>query len=149
MTRLDNWQSNLSTLIESKRNEPFKFGTFDCSLWAGLAIEAVSGKNIYDSYLGKYTTALGALKKLKQIDKVAQPIQLFERHFGERQPIAFAKKGDLVYTSNAELDIELPTDFDTFGPVVGVCYGQNSIFVGEQGLIEINTLQLDGCLWVS
>lgn len=148
MARLDNWQSNLSALIESKRNEPFKFGTFDCSLWAGLAIEAVNGKNIYDSYLGRYTTAAGALKKLRQIDKVSQPIELFQNYLGESQPIAFAKKGDLVYTSNIKLNINLFIEPDVFGPVIGVCYGQNSMFVGEQGLIEINTLHLDSCLWV-
>lgn len=147
--RLDNWQTNLSALIEAKRNEEFKFGTFDCSLWATLAIEAVNGLNIYEQYIGRYTTPTGALKKLRKVDQVNQPIELFEKYLGERQPIAFAKKGDVVFTSNPDLDIELPTDFDIFGPVIGVCYGQNSIFVGEQGLLEVNTLQLDGCLWVS
>lgn len=147
--RLDNWQTNLSSLIESKRNEEFKFGTFDCSLWACMAIEAVNGLVIHDRYLGRYTTPTGALKKLRQLDQVKQPIELFEKYLGERQAIAFAKKGDVVFTSNPDLDIELPVDFDIFGPVLGVCYGQNSIFVGEYGLLEVNTLQLDGCLWVS
>ena len=148
MARLDNWQSNLSALIEAKRKEPFAFGSFDCSLWAGMAIEAVNGVDIYSPYVGRYSTALGALKKLKQIDKVSKPIEVFDKNLGERQPIAFAKKGDIVFTSNPDIDIQLPDDFDTFGPVLGVCYGQNSIFVGEAGLIEITTLQLDGCLWV-
>ena len=149
MARLDNWQTNLTELIESKRAETFKFGRFDCSLWAMMAIEAVNGLNIYDKYLGKYTTATGALKKLRQVDQVSQPIELFEKYLSERQPIAFAKKGDIVFTSSEDIDITIPTDFDVFGPVIGVCYGQNSIFVGENGLLEINTLQLDGCLWVS
>lgn len=147
--RHDNWQNRLSQLIEDKRAEPFKLGTFDCSLWAMLAIEAVNELNIYDSYLGKYTTATGALKQLRKVDNVKQPFELFSKYLGESQPIAFAKKGDVVFTSNPDIDIDLPTDFDTFGPVPGVCYGQNSIFVGEFGLLEINTLQLDCCLWVS
>lgn len=147
--RHDNWQTQLSELIESKRSEPFAFGTFDCSLWAMLAVEAVNGLNMYERYIGKYSTPTGALKKLRQVDQVKQPIELFQKYLGDSQPIAFAKKGDIVFTSNPSLDIELPTDFDLFGPVPGVCYGQNSIFVGEHGLLEINTLQLDCCLWVS
>ncbi len=146
MARLANWQANLTALIEIKRNEPFAFGTFDCSLWAGLAIEAVNGINIYSKYTGTYTTAFGAAKRLRQVDKVKTPIEVFDKALGERQPIAFAKKGDIVFTSDSEL---VPGHFDAFGPVLGVCYGHNSVFVGELGLILIETFKLDGCLWVS
>lgn len=149
MARLDNWQTNLSQLIEEKRKEPFEFGTFDCSLWAGFAVEAVTGTNLYAPYLGKYTTALGALRKLKQNDDVSKPVEFFQKHFGEIQPIAFARKGDIVlaYTGNEQID--LPLEFEEFGPTIGICYGHTSLFLGEDGLVEVETLKLDACLWVS
>lgn len=149
MARLANWQNNLVALIEAKKAEPFKFGTFDCSLWAMMAIEQVNGIALYERYIGTYSKPIGALKKLRQIDDVEQPIDLFKKYLGEPQPISMAKSGDVVFTSTEGLEFDLPSDIDVFGPVIGVCYGAKSIFVGEEGLIFVDTLGLDGCLWVS
>ena len=149
MARLDNWQNNLAELIEEKRSEPFQFGTFDCSLWACMAIEAVTGHKLHESYLGAYKTAKGALKKLRQIDNVKTPLDFFIKYLGETKGVGFAKPGDVVFASSDNLQFELPADSDIFGPVIGVCYGSHSIFLGETGLVFVETLKLDGCLCLS
>lgn len=148
MARLDNWQTNLTNLAHEKQNEPFKFGTFDCSLWAMLAIEQVNGLNMFKKYLGKYSTGRGALRKLVTVDGVVQPIELFEKYLGERKPIGLARKGDIVFTASPDI-AGMPSDLEVFGPVIGVCFGRFSKFVGETELIDIDTFKLDGSLWVS
>lgn len=150
MTRLANWQNNLSSLIEQKRKEPFDFPTWNCLTWAAFAIKAVRGDDILAKYHGKYKTEKGAASLLRKIDKVTSSQALLEKHLGEPRPVAFARMGDIVLLENPdELHLELPADVKLFGPVPGVCYGQFSFFVGEFGLVEVNTMLLGQALWVS
>jgi hypothetical protein len=145
MNRVDNWQENLSDLIRKNRDEPFEFGKFDCTLWAFQAIKASTDIDNAKRYLkGKgYSTAKGALRLLLRVDGVNQPIELMDKLLGERQPIAFARKGDIVSVDASKAGLNVPSSIDVFGPVLGVCYGANSFFVGEFGLIEAPTLTLD------
>jgi hypothetical protein len=149
MARLENWQTNLSSLINSKRELPFNFPTFNCLLWAFEAIEAVTGNDLGIDYRGNFTTPLSAGRLMRKIDKVETSQALLEKYLGELQPISFARTGDIVFASTSEEDLELPADTELFGPVPGVCYGTISYFVGEFGLIEFETLKLGQALWVS
>jgi hypothetical protein len=74
---------------------------------------------------------------LKKVDGVEQPVDLFIKHLGELQPIGFARPGDLVFKDDAQ------------GMVPGVCIGARSVFVGENGLEEVGTIELSGAIWVS
>lgn len=149
MTRLANWQTNLSALIEDKRNEPFDFPKWNCLMWASSGIEAVNGSKILAKYEGKYKTQKAAAKLLRKLDNVTTSQALLEKHLGELRPIAFARHGDIVLADENTGGLVLPADLALFGPVPGVCYGPISYFAGEQGLIDVPTLQLGHCLWVS
>lgn len=149
MARLDNWQNNLSALIEAKRNEPFIFKTHNCLLWVLSAVEACTGKDLAEPYRGNYTTEKSAARLLRKIDKADSCLAMLQKHLGELKPIAFARAGDIVILDPSKSDLELPTDTNLFGLVPGVCYGVVSYFVGEHGLIEYETLRLEGALWVS
>ena len=146
MARLDNWQTNLSQLIESKRQEPFNFPTWNCLLWALESIKAVTGNDYSLEFGGTYTNELGAAKLFKK-QNLAGSQEFLEKHLNNQaKPIAFARQGDIVFTDNVEL---MPTDIKLFGFVPGVCYGAVSFFVGEFGLIQLETLQLGSAIWVS
>jgi hypothetical protein len=149
MARLDNWNTDLSALIEEKRFLPFDWPTFNCVIWASQAVQIVNGLDIHAPYVGKYKTANGSLKQLRKIDNVKTPIELFQKYLGELQPISLARKGDLVFTKDVQEGINIASDSKAFGPVVGVCYGHTSFFVGAEGLIEVETLQLGQALWVN
>lgn len=142
MNRLDNWQQHLSDLIRERQDTPFSFGAFDCTLFAMQAINAVIGVDYSGPYAGKYNTAKGALKLLRKVGNVKTPIELMDTFLGERKPIAFARKGDIVAVDAGKAGFNVPNDIDIFGPVIGVCYGELSFFVGEQGLITLPTLDL-------
>lgn len=150
MARLNDWQTNLSFLLEAKRNEPFSFPTHNCLMFCLDAIEAVTGNDHSIAYSGKYQTEKQAAAMLRKIDKVKTTQQLLELKLNQTlQPISFARMGDIVLTDGLDVGIQLPTDIKLFGLVPGVCYGQFSYFVGEQGLVQTETLRLGGTLWVS
>jgi hypothetical protein len=149
MARLLDWQNNLAELIEAKRHEPFDFPTHNCLVWASQAIVAVRGDDILAEYHGKYSTERAAATLLRKLDNVTTSQALLEKHLGELRPVAFARPGDIVLVDPVETELGLPADIELFGPVPGVCNGVISYFVGELGLVEIETLRLGQALWVS
>jgi hypothetical protein len=142
MNRHDDWQNRLSNLIRERQNTPFEFGTFDCTLWAMEGIKAVIDIDYSGPYAGNYNSAKGALKILQKVGNVKQPIELIDNYLGERKPIAFARKGDIVAVDAGKAGLSVPSSIDVFGPVLGVCYGDISFFVGEHGLISWPTIEL-------
>ncbi len=150
MARLDNWQNNLSELIEAKRNEPFSFPSHNCLMFVLDAVKAVTGQDYSKNYRGKYKTEKQAASMLRKVDNVKTTQQLLELKLNQTlQPISFARMGDIVLINPLEASLDLPTDIKLFGLVPGVCYGEFSYFVAEQGLIQVETLKLGGTLWVS
>jgi hypothetical protein len=149
MSRLDNWQNNLSALIEESRHKPFDFPNWNCLEWAASGVKAVSGLDILEKYRGKYKTEKGAAKLLRQIDKVESSEELLSKYLSEPKGLAFARMGDIVLAKPNQAELELPSDMQLFGPVPGICYGTTSYFVGENGLVDVPTLSLGKALWVS
>lgn len=147
--RLDNWQNNLSLFIEEKRNVPFDFPNWNCLFWTIGCVEQVIGQDYLAAYRGQFKTEKGAAKLLRKIDKVDTSQAFLEKYFGEVKPVAFARKGDIVLVDPEETGLDLPADAALFGTVPGICYGTISYFLGENGLVEFETLRLGGSLWVS
>lgn len=149
MARLDNWQNNLQSLIEESREKPFDFANWNCAFWVSACVEAVTGFDPTEQYKGQFKTEKQAATLLRKLDKVSTTQELFEKHFDEAKPIAFAKMGDIVLCDPADVQLDLPADVTLFGMVPGICYGQFSYFVGELGLVEVETLKLGQAIWVS
>jgi hypothetical protein len=142
MTRLDNWQANLSDLIRAREKEPFDIVNFNCLMWALEAVEAITGESHYKLFAGKFKTVKGAARVLRIKGKVETSAQFLENLLGERQHIFFVRKGDIVITDSQDPLLTLPSDVALFGSPVGVCYGELTYFVGEAGLVSFQTLQL-------
>ena len=147
--RLDNWQNNLSGLIEERRNKPFNFIDSNCLLWAFDAIEAVTGNDLFSDYRGKYKSEMQASLLLRKTDDVKTSEQLLVKKLGKTRKISFARQGDIVFVNPKNIDLFLPADIKLFGLVPGVCYGSTSFFVGEFGLVQVQTLMLGKTIWVS
>lgn len=122
--RKENWLECLHEYLDSVYDKPFKWGTHDCCYFSASCVEAMTGKNPMKF---KYKTKTGALRLIKKI-----PLdKRLEKIFGKPIALAAAKRGDIM------LQI-----FDGFDGV-GVCIGENSLFVGEtdrEGLIPVPTL---------
>lgn len=57
--RYSDWPKRLSDYLESKKNTPFEWGVNDCIMFAAKGLEAITGQNHYQEYVG-YTTEVGA-----------------------------------------------------------------------------------------
>ena len=147
--RKENWQNDLSSYLDSVRHTPFDFPTHNCLMFVFGAIEAITGQDLGEPYRGKYKDERSAARLLRKTDNVKTSEELLEKHFGEPKPLAFARLGDIVFVDPLNAELELPSDIDLFGPVPGICYGSVSFFVGENGLLQFETLRLDKTLWVS
>lgn len=146
MARLDNWQSELTAFIEEKRFEPFDFANWNCMFWTLGCVEVITGQDFAAPYKGKFKNELGASKLLRKLDGVSNSLEFLEKYFDEPKSIAFARMGDIVLV-DAD-DIDLPADAELFGAIPGICYGHLSYFLGETGLIEVETLRLGQTIWV-
>lgn len=92
--RYENWPNLLEAYIDSKRNEPFKWGTNDCALFAKGAIEAVLVESSTSDLVIRYRSATGAMKWL--VDHEADDLwDYMDKHF-ERIPVKMAQRGDLI-----------------------------------------------------
>lgn len=149
--RHENWQTRLTDIIHSREQEPFDFPTFNCLTLAMDGIEAVTGEDYFKAYRGKYKTETQAKRLLKNVDNVKTSQELIVLKLGNPalQPVAFARLGDIVFIDEASEELGDVADVKLFGPIPGICYGANSYFVGEHGLVQLSTLRLSSAIWVS
>lgn len=64
--RLPDWEARLLALLDEAAARPFELGRWDCALFGGAAVLAVTGNDIARPYIGKYTTAAGYMRQLKR-----------------------------------------------------------------------------------
>lgn len=106
--KLNDAQERLFKLVASKEDQEFAFGTNDCALFGGEAIEAVTGVNPTAEFKGHYKTRIGG-------------IRLMRKH-GYQDHFDFLAKN---YS-------EIPAVFATFGDI-GIAEGVN----GEDAIVLI------------
>ncbi|QSX32451.1 hypothetical protein JYB87_11805 [Shewanella avicenniae] len=61
-----NWPTHLNRYILENLNTPFKWGEFDCCLFAANAVKAMTGEDYAAAFRGKYSTKAGATKALSR-----------------------------------------------------------------------------------
>lgn len=61
-----NWPTRLNRYILDNLKTPFKWGEFDCCLFAANAIMAMTGTDYAAAFRGKYSTKAGATKALNR-----------------------------------------------------------------------------------
>ena len=91
----ENWQECLNDFIEKSRYRKFKRGHFDCALFAGYALEAMTDKDFTQEFVGEYKTykeAIQVLKKLKYKDLE----DIADKKLNVLTNVSFAGRGDIV-----------------------------------------------------
>lgn len=133
MTRLENWPTLLSLYVDSRRNEPFAWGSNDCCLFAADWVLIATGIDIAANYRGTYTGALGAQRIIFEAGGIDRLLEAHAPMLSRISP-KFVGRGDLVL-SKAEN-----------GPTLGINLGAINAFVGERGLI-FAPLDAQGIYW--
>jgi hypothetical protein len=103
--RVQDWPERLAAFIEGRRHAPFAWGTHDCAMFGGSAIEAQIGTDPFAAFRGRYTTE-------EEADAITSPAGGFEAllaatlaEFGAAEcPPALAQRGDvgMVRVGNTE-----------------------------------------------
>lgn len=117
MTRIDQWDIALQAVLDDWAEAPFAYGSRDCALLAAAVVLALTGKDFGAPFRGRYRSAAGAVRALRQFGAGDLPSTLTAA-LGEPQHPAFAGRGDIVVMDDN----------------AGVCVGAKSLFVGDAGL---------------
>ena len=130
--RLPDWPARLDALIAAASGRRFRYGVFDCCLFAADAALAITGVD-HAGPLRGYRGRRQAHAILKQAGGIAQ---LVTDRLG-RGPIeaAQAQRGDvlLAYLSNG-------------APALGICLGRLIAFPSSEGL-AFHPLTVAHCAW--
>lgn len=129
MKRISTWEIDFIGFIDSIRNKSFQWGSWDCCQMCGEAVRAITGYNPVTEAFNQYDNKRAALKAIKAHGQRNLLDTLIDV-LGPALPIHNAMRGDVVYTVRED------------GPVIGMCLGQQSVFVEPEGLIEYPTLKL-------
>jgi hypothetical protein len=122
--RLFNWESNLSTAMESVLSRKFEWGLNDCVSFACLCVLSVTGKDLYAPYRGQYCSEAQANALVSRLGGLEQAADL---HF-TRVTKAGASVGDLGISLEGALCIHsAPGRFVSLGPRGLVTVQESSI----------------------
>ena len=136
-------------MLMAAHEKHFDFPSWNCLYFALQDIDAMLETEFYNKYANLADSPQTAAKNLRRMEEVKTPKELILKLVGgELQHISAARIGDIVFIDEMREDWPV-SQVDLFGPTPGVCYGMNSWFVGENGLVQIPTLKLDSAVWVS
>ena len=127
MIRKTTWEQDLSDYITSKRDEPFEYGVNDCAMFASGAVEAMTGENPMEEFIGSYDSLTGSLRSLKSIGEGSLEATIDVKF--DQIEIGRAQRGDLAF----------------FDGSVGVVSGGFAYFVSDDGLERIPRDYWDKC----
>jgi hypothetical protein len=136
ITRQDKWEVALNDFVNGRANEPFEWGKNDCALFVCDAIQAMTGSDLAADFRGKYTTELGAARRIKTVTggMTVEDVAVFVTKANDMPELPsplFAQRGDVVC-------------FDgEFGVALGIVYmnGKDAVFVSPEGLKRIPVKQ--------
>lgn len=127
--RLEGWEQRLEAVIEAARARPYELGRHDCFRVACLALEALTGRDRWHEFEGRYSTQREALRLVAQYGSTFEAA--FDWFFGAPSiSVYFAKRGDVVLLEDASGMKHL-----------GVCLGRDTAMLGPEGLVFVPTLE--------
>lgn len=93
MNRYPDWEMRLAAYLEPLRDQPFKWGTNDCAMFAGGAVKAMTGFDPMHGLRGYRSEA--AAERVVQERGKGTLIRTVNSMFA-RVPVGMAHRGDLV-----------------------------------------------------
>lgn len=100
MIRFPDWQSRLERFLREHRDDKFRYGSWDCALFACDAIQTITGVDPAVSFRGRYASRSESLQAIREYAGTASLRALALKMTTEldmRQvPPLFAARGDVV-----------------------------------------------------
>jgi len=118
--RVDNWVSNLETIIEkTKHKKKFIYGKNDCATFVINSIQAITEKKVFNNKYKNIKEAKKIIKSLKSKDLLDIALNIAKENNFKTIEINKAQRGDVLYYQNNKADF--------FG-TLGVCIGEKVMF---------------------
>lgn len=134
LTRLPYWDTRfLHSYLIAHANDPFRWGSNDCCMFAANAIQSFTNVDIASDFRGRYTTQLGALRLIQSVTSTGTTPVDAVAYCANRNgmvPYAYplqAQRGDLVVLTNGA---------DVIGGIVDI-NGRHVISVATTGLVRL------------
>lgn len=128
MTRKPTWLPDLFSYVESVWHTPFEWGTFDCFIFAGGAVKAMTGNAYVDQIVGKYSDQESATA-LSKAHGFASPMAFIAKEFTPHPSILDARRGDLMIIRGEASDL-----------LLGICQGERIYVAGPDGMATVPLL---------
>lgn len=116
----ENFDIIMSQFLERVRHKPFQWGVWDCCIFTADAVKEITGIDYMAEFRGKYSNKEQAIKILGTTLK-----ETLIKKFGPHKKVG--SRGDVAFK------------FEKDGPAIGICFGEGSIFVCENGLEIIHS----------
>ena len=127
MKRIETWDVHLSSEAIAASARPHVWGKSDCVMFAGRAVEVMTGEDLLSDIRGEYDSPLTAARLIK--DR------------------GFECLGDMVADRLPEIEVsdvwrgDLALMDGPYGEFLGVCVGHKAIAPMETGLIHVPMTQ--------
>jgi uncharacterized protein DUF6950 len=105
VTRFPDWQARLSQFLYLYRNRSFRYGDWDCCLFAADAIQVMTGADLAEGFRGTYNSRSTAYALLKanfggpSVRAFAQ--YAAAKHGMEQVAISYGRRGDMALIRRA------------------------------------------------
>jgi hypothetical protein len=155
MKRIEKWEMRLSEIIESARKQPYALGTHDCLSVALTVVEALTGRELWSRFQGRYSTAreanrlIGSSKNWPLFydgeisrEQVRDALHNHnDSHFdaafsllfgGDPMPALYARRGDICKYVDRQ-------------PHLGVCVGSTVAVLKPDGLAFVSIAACEHC----
>lgn len=119
----------LRNFLKSNSNRPFVWGLWDCVLFAGTWSDVRTGRKNTESFIGKYSDALGSIRVLKDVFNGKFDSIMDQYHM--TIPHQLAGTGDILYAV-------MPNGHHTYG----IADGDKCVFAGESGLVSYRRTEI-------
>ena len=121
MIRHEDWPQRLNTEIAAAAERRFRWGTFDCALWAADVVALLVGIDFAAEYRGHYASALGSRRALARYGAGSLESTLADKLGGSISPLLL-QRGDLALLDGPH------------GATLGICIGRQVLSPAAIGL---------------
>ena len=126
--RFPGWEDILSKRIKEADKKPYVIGVHDCAIFAAETLSLISPFDFTLVFKGKYKTRIGSLKFIRKYGKTLEEAVSTIIGIKSTSP-TLSVRGGIVIIKDEEVMEH-----------IGICLGDRSAFLAENGLIYIKTL---------
>ena len=125
IARREDWPSRLAAALEAARDKPFRWGKFDCGLFAGDCVLAMTDVDPVALYRGQYTDEDGARATMLALSGGGLRAVWNAALGPAMNNVRFAKRGDVVLVEVGGVE------------ATGIVAGSRVACLSEAGLLMV------------